>query len=55
MLWNLNDYEYPEVVKKIEVIGRKKFHEYYDKALEFVEKDKDLKDKIEKKLNEFYQ
>lgn len=55
MLWKLNDYEYPEVVKEVEAIGRKKFNEYYDKALKFVEKDEDLKDKIEKKLNEFYQ
>lgn len=55
MLWNLNDYEYPEVVKKVEVIGRKKFNEYYDKALKFVEKDEDLKENIEEKLNEFYQ
>lgn len=55
MLWNLNDYEYPEVVKEIEAIGRKKFNEYYDKALKFMEKDEDLKDKIEKKVNEFYQ
>lgn len=55
MLWNLNDYEYPEVVKEVEAIGRKKFNEYYAKALKFMEKDEDLKDKIEKKLNEFYQ
>lgn len=55
MLWNLNDYEYPEVVKEVEAIGRKKFNEYYDKALKFMEKDEDLKDKIEKKVNEFYQ
>ena len=55
MLWNLNDYEYPEVVKEVEAIGRKKFNEYYAKALKFVEKDENLKDKIEKKLNEFYQ
>lgn len=55
MLWNLNDYEYPEVVKEVEAIGRKKFNEYYDKALKFVEKDEDLKENIEKKLNEIYQ
>lgn len=55
MLWNLNDYEYPEVVKEVEAIGRKKFNEYYDKALKFVEKDEDLKKNIEEKLNKFYQ
>lgn len=55
MLWNLDDYEYPEVVKEVEAIGQEKFNEYYAKALKFVEKDEDLKDKIEKKLNEFYQ
>lgn len=55
MLWNLNDYEYPEVVKEIEAIGRKKFNEYYDKALKFVEKDEDLKENIKEKLNEMYQ
>lgn len=55
MLWNLNDYEYPEVVKKVKAIGRKKFNEYYDKALKFVETDEDLKENIEKKLNEIYQ
>lgn len=55
MLWNLNDYEYPEVVKEVEAIGRKKFNEYYAKALKFVEKDKDLKENIEEKLNKFYQ
>ena len=55
MLWNLNDYEYPEVVKNIEAIGREKFNEYYDKALKFVEKDEDLKENIEEKLNKFYQ
>lgn len=54
MLCNLNDYEYPEVVKKVEAIGRKKFNEYYDKALKFVEKDEDLKENIEEKLNKFY-
>ncbi len=54
-LWNLNDYEYPEVVKEVEAIGRKKFNEYYDKALKFVEKDADLKENIEEKLNKFYQ
>ena len=47
MLWNLNDYEYLEVVKEVEAIGRKKFNEYYDKALKFVEKDEDLKENIE--------
>lgn len=55
MLWNLNDYEYPEVVKEVEVIGRKKFNEYYDKALKFIEKDKNLKENIEKNLDEIYQ
>ena len=55
MLWKLNDYEYPEVIKEVEAIGRKKFNEYYDKALKFVEKDEDLKENIEKKLNEIYQ
>lgn len=55
MLWNLNDYEYPEVVKEVEAIGRKKFNEYYDKALKFVERDGDLKENIEEKLNKFYQ
>ena len=55
MLWNLNDYEYPEVVKNIEAIGREKFNEYYDKTLKFVEKDEDLKENIEEKLNKFYQ
>lgn len=55
MLWDLNDYEYPEVVKEVEAIGREKFNEYYDKALKFVEKDEDLKENIEKKLNNFYQ
>lgn len=54
-LWNLNDYEYPEVVKEVEAIGRKKFNEYYDKALKFVENDEDLKENIEEKLNKFYQ
>lgn len=55
MLWNLNDYEYLEVIKEVEAIGRKKFNEYYDKALKFVEKDEDLKENIEEKLNKFYQ
>lgn len=55
ILWNLDDYEYPEVVKEVEAIGQKKFNEYYDKALKFVEKDEDLKEHIEKKLNEMYQ
>lgn len=55
MLWNLNDYEYPEVVKEVEAIGREKFNEYYDKALKFVEKDEDLKENIKEKLNKFYQ
>lgn len=55
MLWNLNDYEYPEVVKEVEAIGRKKFNEYYDKALKFVEKDKNLKENIEKNLDKIYQ
>lgn len=55
ILWNLNDYEYPEVVKKVESIGRKKFNEYYDKALEFVENVEDLKENIEEKLDKIYQ
>lgn len=55
MLRNLNDYEYPEIVKEVETIGRKKFNEYYDKALKFMETNENLKDKIEKKLNELYQ
>lgn len=55
MLLNLNDYEYPEVVKEVEAIGRKKFNAYYDKALKFVEKDENLKENIEEKLNKFYQ
>lgn len=55
ILWNLDDYEYPEVVKEVEAIGQKKFNEYYDKALKFVEKDEDLKENIEEKLNKFYQ
>lgn len=55
MLWNLNDYEYPEVVKEVEAIGQKKFNEYYAKALKFVERDEDLKENIEEKLNKFYQ
>lgn len=55
MLWNLNDYEYPEVVKEVEAIGQKKFNEYYDKALKFVENVEDLKENIEEKLNKIYQ
>lgn len=55
ILWNLDDYEYPEVVKEVEAIGRKKFNEYYDKALKFVKNDEDLKENIEEKLNKFYQ
>lgn len=55
MLWKLNDYEYLEVIKEVEAIGRKKFNEYYDKALKFVEKDEDLKENIEKNLDEIYQ
>lgn len=55
MLRNLNDYEYPEVVKEIEAIGRKKFNEYYNKTLKFMKKDEDLKENIEEKLNKFYQ
>lgn len=55
MLWKLNDYEYLEVIKEVEAIGRKKFNEYYDKALKFVEKDENLKENIEKNLNEIYQ
>lgn len=55
MLWNLNEYEYLEVVKEVEAIGREKFNEYYAKALKLVERDEDLKENIEEKLNKFYQ
>lgn len=55
ILWNLNDYEYPEVVKKVESIGQKKFNEYYAKALKFVENIEDLKENIEDKLDKIYQ
>lgn len=55
ILWNLNDYEYPEVVKEVEAIGREKFNEYYDKALKFVENVEDLKENIEEKLDKIYQ
>ena len=55
ILWNLDDYEYPEVVKEVEAIGRKKFNEYYDKALKFVENVEDLKENIEEKLDKIYQ
>ena len=55
ILWNLDDYEYPEVVKEVEAIEQKKFNEYYDKALEFVENVEDLKENIEEKLNKIYQ
>lgn len=55
ILWNLDDYEYPEVVKEVEAIGREKFNEYYAKALKFVENVEDLKENIEEKLNKFYQ
>lgn len=55
ILWNLDDYEYPEVVKEVEAIGRKKFNEYYDKALKFVKKDENLKENIEEKLDKIYQ
>lgn len=55
MLWNLNDYEYPEVVKEVEAIGREKFNEYYAEALKFVEKNEDLKENIEEKLDKIYQ
>lgn len=55
ILWNLDDYEYPEVVKEVEAIGQKKFNEYYDKALKFVENVEDLKENIEEKLNNLYQ
>ena len=55
ILWNLDDYEYPEVVKEVEAIGQKKFNEYYDKALKFVENVEDLKENIEKKLDKIYQ
>lgn len=55
LLWNLNDYEYPEVVKEVEAIGREKFNEYYAKALKFVENVEDLKENIEEKLDKIYQ
>lgn len=55
ILWNLDDYEYPEVVKEVEAIGQKKFNEYYDKALKFVENVEDLKENIEEKLDKIYQ
>lgn len=55
ILWNLDDYEYPEVVKEVEAIEREKFNEYYDKALEFVENVEDLKENIEEKLDKLYQ
>lgn len=55
ILWNLNDYEYPKVVKEVEAIGREKFNEYYDKALKFVENVEDLKENIEEKLDKIYQ
>lgn len=55
ILWNLDNYEYPEVVKEVEAIGREKFNEYYAKALKFVENVEDLKENIEEKLNKFYQ
>lgn len=55
ILWNLNDYEYPEVVKEVEAIEQKKFNEYYDKTLKFVEKNEDLKENIEEKLDKIYQ
>lgn len=55
ILWNLDGYEYPEVVKEVEAIGQKKFNEYYDKALKFVKKDEDLKENIEEKLDKIYQ
>ena len=55
ILWNLDDYEYPEVVKEVEAIGQKKFNKYYDKALEFVENVEDLKENIEEKLDKIYQ
>lgn len=55
ILWNLDDYEYPEVVKEVEAIGREKFNEYYAKALKFVENVEDLKENIEEKLNKIYQ
>ena len=55
ILWNLDDYEYPEVVKEVKAIGQKKFNKYYDKALKFVENVEDLKENIEEKLNKFYQ
>lgn len=55
ILWNLDDYEYPEVVKEVEAIEQKKFNKYYDKALKFVENVEDLKENIEEKLNKIYQ
>lgn len=54
-LWNSNDYEYPEVVKEVEAIGREKFNKYYDEALKFVENVEDLKENIEEKLDKIYQ
>lgn len=41
-LWNLNDHEYPEVVKEVEVIEQKKFNEYHDKTLKCIQRDEDL-------------
>lgn len=55
MLRKLNDYEYLEVIKEVEAIGRKKFNEYYDEALKFVENVEDLKENIEEKLDKIYQ
>lgn len=55
ILWNLDEYEYPEVVKEVEAIEQKKFNEYYDKALKFVENVEDLKENIEEKLDKIYQ
>lgn len=55
ILWNLDDYEYPEVVKEVEAIGREKFNKYYAEALEFVENVEDLKENIEEKLDKIYQ
>lgn len=55
ILWNLDDYEYPEVVKEVEAIEQKKFNDYYDKALKFVENVENLKENIEEKLDKIYQ
>lgn len=55
ILWNLDDYEYPEVVKEVEAIERERFNKYYAKALKFVENAENIEENIEEKLNKFYQ